>query len=298
MLLSLVVPLAVFASGGGETREVHVAGNRDYYVLMMKAANGFGLHVEKGFNREYRKYLENAKGQILLIETHNGKPVVHENTLDNIFPSASEGIDAENGSIEIDGTLIVFIDFGVYSNPLSKSKKKKAEEIATEQLALVLNMENPTAALAAIEEFDWDRGMKVLKDETNDQEGMPTMDISEIRYKLTDGKIYLMVETKKDPVFEQGILDLDVEITTASGETTVLDINVRSDGSYDYWADQNDDGKLDYSAEKMDVPGGGVSWDKEVKSILPVPEGIDAQKISITKVAMHVEFWSDTFYQR
>ena len=96
--------------------QAFVIGNSPYYQTLTHLASQNGFTVRKSFNCEYDKYLPQAKGHLLLIETHNGKPIVSLDVLERYFPNASKGLQNTNGKVKVGKTTIIFLDF---SKPLT-----------------------------------------------------------------------------------------------------------------------------------------------------------------------------------
>ena len=105
------------AGGTSLLPQAYVIGNSPYYQIITQMAREHGLSVPRSFNSKYDEYLPQAKGNFLLVETHNGVPIVPVDVLEKYFPGASRGIQNPDGIIEIDQTTIVFLDF---SKQLSK----------------------------------------------------------------------------------------------------------------------------------------------------------------------------------
>jgi hypothetical protein len=97
-------------NGTSLVRQAYVVGNSPYYQKLAIMAVESGLRVAKSFNCEYDKYLPQAKGHVLLIETQKGKPIIPTAILERYYPNALAGISRPTNSISIQGTLIVFID--------------------------------------------------------------------------------------------------------------------------------------------------------------------------------------------
>ena len=96
-------------------RHAYVIGNSPYYQALTAMAIESGLRVAHSFNCQYERFLPEAKGHVILIETHKGTPIVPKAVLERYYPSALRGISSPSKSIPIHGTLIVFVDF---SEPL------------------------------------------------------------------------------------------------------------------------------------------------------------------------------------
>ena len=97
---------------------VYIIGNDPYYKLLTALAQRKGWSVKGSFNKDYEKLLVPTKGHILLIETHQKKPIVPLDVLNKFYPNASEGLNAPNRVIEIDGTTIMFFDFATIAKTL------------------------------------------------------------------------------------------------------------------------------------------------------------------------------------
>ena len=91
-------------------------GNDPYYRVLSDMARSKGWSVQKSFNSDYDNLLPLAKGHILLIESHRDVPVISIDTLEKFYPKASEGLNSARGTIEIDGTTIMFVDLAKMLN--------------------------------------------------------------------------------------------------------------------------------------------------------------------------------------
>jgi hypothetical protein len=105
--------LPVDAAGGTflSLSQASVIGNAPYYQALTDMATKNGFAVRKSFNTDYNTYLPQAKGHLLLIETHNGKPIVPLDVLEKHFPNASKGLQNFDGTVKVGKTTIVFFDF-------------------------------------------------------------------------------------------------------------------------------------------------------------------------------------------
>jgi hypothetical protein len=110
--------LPVDPAGGTDVNPAAwVAGNSPYYQTMTQMAAEAGLAVRKSFNTDYDTCLPQARGHVLLVETHNGVPIVPLDVLDKHFPGSAVGLQRADGMVRLAGTTIVFVDF---SKPLPK----------------------------------------------------------------------------------------------------------------------------------------------------------------------------------
>ena len=122
-------------AGPSPAQKVYVIGNSPYYQTMAAMAVESELHVGPSFNCAYDTYLPQAKGHIILIETHKGEPIVPKAVLEKYYPNAFAGISRPAKSIRIKGTTIVFLEFSEQLQSLSKLESSKGEETAGETKA-------------------------------------------------------------------------------------------------------------------------------------------------------------------
>ena len=90
--------------------QAFIIGNSPYYQVMHDMAKKQGWKDRMSFNVDYAKYLPKAKGHILLIESHNGVPIVPVDELDAVFPGASKKLRASE-KVHIDGTELIRVEF-------------------------------------------------------------------------------------------------------------------------------------------------------------------------------------------
>jgi len=105
--------LPVDPAGGTflSSSQAFVIGNSPYYQTLTDMAAKKGFAVRQSFNGGYDVYLPQAKGHLLLVETHNSVPIVPLNVLEKHFPNASKGLKDPNGTVKVGKTTIVFFDF-------------------------------------------------------------------------------------------------------------------------------------------------------------------------------------------
>ncbi len=128
---NVTVKLPEATPAAGEERQAFVVGNSPYYQALTEMAVQKGMTVEQSFNCQYDQWLPAAKGHLLLVETHDGVPIVPPAVLDKFYPQASDGLKAPNGVVTVGATRIVFVDFSRQLNkPLgdraSVSKERQA----------------------------------------------------------------------------------------------------------------------------------------------------------------------------
>jgi len=124
--------LPVDSAGGTDLGvTAFVAGNSPYYQEMSRIAAEAGLTVKKSFNFNFDTYLPQAHGHVLLVETHNGTPIVPLDLLEKYFPGSTSGSRQSNGSVRVENTTLVFLDF---SEPMQKLKlrEEKLRAVASE----------------------------------------------------------------------------------------------------------------------------------------------------------------------
>lgn len=108
--------LPVDVTGGtGMTPEAWIAGNSPYYQAMTQMAIDAGFKVRKSFNTDFATFLPQARGHLLLVETHNGVPIVPIALLEEHYPGSSDALAQGGESLDVAGTKIRFLDF---SKPL------------------------------------------------------------------------------------------------------------------------------------------------------------------------------------
>lgn len=121
--------LPVDPAGGTDVNPVAwVAGNSPYYQAMSQMAVEAGLTVKRSFNAEYDTYLPQARGHVLLVETHHGAPIVPLDVLERHFPGSVTGLQQADGMVCVAGTEIVFLDF---AKPLGGLKLGKEDKKST-----------------------------------------------------------------------------------------------------------------------------------------------------------------------
>ena len=100
-------------------RQAFVIGNSPYYQTMEQMAAESGFLNSISFNTDYDRHLPQARGHVLLIETHKGAPVIHPEMLEKHFPGAMNGITDPSKMIRIQDTTIVFVEFSRQLQDLS-----------------------------------------------------------------------------------------------------------------------------------------------------------------------------------
>ena len=107
-----------------------IIANSPYYQFFGELARQHGAAVGRSFNTAYDKYLPMAKGNLILVETHGGEPIVDVAILQRHFPAVPDGKQA--GQV-IDGeTTIVFVDVAAIADQIAAaaSEQSRAPEPA------------------------------------------------------------------------------------------------------------------------------------------------------------------------
>ena len=99
-------------------QQCFVIANSPYYQTLSAMAQRKGLTVRKSFNTQYDRYLPQAIGHVILIEAHDGVPIVELTVLEKYFPAASNGLRSPEGAVAIGDTTIIFVDFAKLLDPL------------------------------------------------------------------------------------------------------------------------------------------------------------------------------------
>ena len=105
-------------------KKCYIIANGPHYKTFGEIAHRNGITVGPSFNFKYDKFLPQAAGRLILIQTNNGIPIVDVGILKGYFPSVSDG--KQKGKV-IDGdTRLVFIDV------VNASLKEQTSQIAAE----------------------------------------------------------------------------------------------------------------------------------------------------------------------
>ena len=85
-----------------------VIANSPFWQLFSELVTKTGAKLGSSFNVEYDKHLPLTKWQMILIETHDGVPIVDVAILQRHFPSLPAG--KQSGKVVVDGTTLIFVD--------------------------------------------------------------------------------------------------------------------------------------------------------------------------------------------
>lgn len=91
-------------------KPVYIIGNSPYYQALTDMAKRAGLDVALSFNTGYDENIPKARGNILLVETHDGVPMAKDE-LDAHFPGASWNLRDSDGVLVVGDTTIVLVEF-------------------------------------------------------------------------------------------------------------------------------------------------------------------------------------------
>jgi serine/threonine protein kinase len=116
-LSRLLAGRAIESGSGSGQRLAFVAGNSPYWQVLTDLARRKGMKVRYSFNGAYDEWLPQAKGHVLLVETHTGVPIVPLSVLDKYYPRASDGLTAPDGMATVGTTKIIFVDFARFGEP-------------------------------------------------------------------------------------------------------------------------------------------------------------------------------------
>ncbi len=104
------------AAAAASDQQAFVIGNSPYWPALEDMARRKGMTIGKSLNTGYDEYLPLANGQLLLVETHDGVPVVPLPVLDKFYPGASAGLKTPERIANVGNTKIVFLDFSALLN--------------------------------------------------------------------------------------------------------------------------------------------------------------------------------------
>ena len=85
-----------------------VIANSPFWQLFGELVTKKGVTLGLSFNGDYDKHLPLTKGQMILIETHDGVPIVDVGVLQRHFPSLPAG--KQSGKVIVDDTTLLFVD--------------------------------------------------------------------------------------------------------------------------------------------------------------------------------------------
>ncbi|HEY4761816.1 MAG TPA: transglutaminase domain-containing protein [Thermoguttaceae bacterium] len=111
--------------------QAFVIGNSPYYQTITQMAVEAGFPVAHSFNTDYDVYLPKAQGHLLLIETHQGKPIIPLDILEKYFPNSASGLLQPSGFVRVKDTSIIFLDFSKQLQSIKdmELKQEKGTEI-------------------------------------------------------------------------------------------------------------------------------------------------------------------------
>ena len=100
-----------------------VVANSPYYQFFGELVRQNGGALGRSFNSGYDTYLPTAKGNLILVETHDGAPIVDVAILQRQFPAVPDGKQA--GTV-IDGdTTIVFVEVATIADQIAAAASEQ-----------------------------------------------------------------------------------------------------------------------------------------------------------------------------
>ena len=101
-----------------------IIANAPYYQFFGKLIRQQGAALGLSFNTDYEKHLPKAKGNLILVETHDGVPIVDVAILQRHFPAVPDGKQA--GKVIDGGTTIVFVDVASIEDQISAAVSEQS----------------------------------------------------------------------------------------------------------------------------------------------------------------------------
>ncbi len=106
-------------------RRAFIIANSPYYQFFGELVRKQGAAVGASFNTAYDEQLPAAKGNLILVETHGGEPIVDVATLQRHFPAVPDGKQA--GRV-IDGeTTIEFVEVGAIADQIASAASQQSD---------------------------------------------------------------------------------------------------------------------------------------------------------------------------
>ena len=103
--------------------QAFVSGNFQNLSVLADMAQRKGMTVTSKFTMHYDKWLQEAKGHVLFIESQNEIPTIPLPVIEAFYPNASEGLKSSKGVVGTGNTKIVFVDFSRLPNiPLEDAR--------------------------------------------------------------------------------------------------------------------------------------------------------------------------------
>ena len=102
-------------------RRVFIIANSPYWQVFSGCARKHGAALGSSFNAEYEKNLPMVRGSTLLVETHDGIPIVDVAILQRYFPSVPHGRQA--GKLVDHGTTIVFVELATIADQIAAASE-------------------------------------------------------------------------------------------------------------------------------------------------------------------------------
>ena len=100
-------------------RKRFIIANSPYYQFFSELVRQSGAAVGRSFNTNYEKYLPMAKGSVIIVETHDGVPIVDVAILQHYFPTVPDGKQA--GEVIDGNTTVIFIDVSMIADQIASA---------------------------------------------------------------------------------------------------------------------------------------------------------------------------------
>jgi hypothetical protein len=102
-------------------QRVFIIANSPYWQIFSECARKHGATLGNSFNAEYEKNLPRVCGNILLVETHDGVPIVDVAILQRYFPAVPNG--RQTGKLIDNGTTIVFVELAMIADQIAAASE-------------------------------------------------------------------------------------------------------------------------------------------------------------------------------
>jgi len=77
---------------------------------MSRIAAESGLAGKQSFNTDYETYLPQARGHVLLVESHTSTPIIPLDVREDYSPGSARGLRQSDGIVRVENTILVFLD--------------------------------------------------------------------------------------------------------------------------------------------------------------------------------------------
>ncbi len=101
-----------------------IIANSPCYQFFGELVRQHGAVLGPSFNTDYEKYLPMAKGNLILVETRSGDPIVDVAILQRYFPAVPDGKQA--GKVMDGDTTIVFVDVATIADQIAAAASEQS----------------------------------------------------------------------------------------------------------------------------------------------------------------------------